>query len=78
LKGNGATAMATFPFQQNVTNQGHIIVKLDLVFTVRTVRARPNNGFFLGQPKDTNVQETTDQSPEYNGNNVPHHLYLKR
>jgi hypothetical protein len=71
-------AMATFPLQQNVTDQGDIIVKLDRVITMRTVRPRPDNGFFFGQSKDTDVQETTNQCPEYNGNNVPHHSYLKQ
>ena len=61
-------AMATFPLQQNVTDQGDIIVKFNRVFTMRTVRPRPDDGFFFGQSKDTDIQKTTDQCPKNNGN----------
>jgi hypothetical protein len=65
-------AMAASPLQHNVADQGDIIVKLNRVLTMRAVRTRPDNGLFFGQSKDTNIQETTDECPEYNGNNVPH------
>jgi len=58
-------AMAASPFQQHVTDQGDIIVKLNRCFTMRTVGPRPDNGFFFGQPEDTNVQKATHDRPKY-------------
>ncbi len=69
-------AMAAAPLQQNVTDQGDIIVKLNRVLTMRAARSGPDNRFLFRQPEDTNVQETADQRPEYNRNNVPHSSFL--
>jgi hypothetical protein len=48
-------AMATSSLQQNVADQGDIVVKFNRGFAMRTVRTWPNDGFFFGQPNDADV-----------------------
>lgn len=61
------TALAT---QQQIADNGNVVIRLDRFFAFRTARVREHHRLLCRKPGDTDIQKTTDDQAEKDDENV--------
>jgi hypothetical protein len=74
LDGYVLTAAAAFPAQQQVTDQGDVVIPADAVITVGTMGGRRDNRFPLGQAADADIEKRADNHAENQGEQGKHQV----